>query len=84
MIGVSGIIFFLFIGFNFAFHDDDGLRQNLWDTGNDTMSGSIEERFDNQMVQLSQGFGIAFIVLFAIGIVLFLVDVFSGPSREMY
>lgn len=81
MIAVAGVCFFLFIGFNSAFHGSGGLKESLWDAANDTLSGSRKAQFDNLMPNLSQGFGIASVMCFFIAIVFFVVEAFHKPPE---
>jgi len=79
MICVAGICLFLYIGFNYAFHGDGGLKETLWDAANRTLDGSQKSDFDQLMPQLTQGFGIACVLCFFMAIVLFLVEAFHKP-----
>ena len=84
MICISGILFFLFIGFNYAFHSERGLKHSLWDAANKTMDGSQLSQFNNLMPQLSQGFGIACVMCFALAIILFVVEAFGRKPGDAY
>ena len=79
MIGMAGIMFFLYIGFNYAFHSEGGLRDALWDSANETMTGDRLSQFSNLMPQLTQGFGIACVLCFLLAIVFFAVEAFHKP-----
>jgi len=82
MIVFAGILFFLFIGFNYAFHSDGGIKETIWESGNRTMSGDRLDTFNDRMPKLSQGFGIAGVVCIALAVVFFLVDVFEDTNRR--
>ena len=79
MIMMAGVCFFLYIGFNQAFHGDGGIKETLWDSANDTLSGKNLNRWNDLMPQLTQGFGISFVICFLLAIVFFVVDAFHKP-----
>jgi len=80
MVSVGGILFMLYIAFNSAFTD---LRNLLWANANVTMTGSRLTTFGDLMPQLADSFGVACVLCFGIGILIFIVDAFSQPPREM-
>lgn len=84
MICVAGILFFLFIGFNYAINSENGLKHTLWDSANKTMDGTQLQNFNNLMPQLTQGFGIACVMCFGLAIVLFVVEAFGRPPGDAY
>ena len=87
MICMAGIMFFLFIGFSYAFNGEHGLKHSLWESANHTMSGDQLNKFNDLMPQLTQGFGIVGVMCVAIAIIIFVVDAFGGiggPPREGY
>ena len=84
MICITGILFFLFIGFNYAFMSDGGLKYSLWDAANKTMDGSQLSQFNDLMPQLTQGFGISCVLCFVIAIVLFVVDAFGQRPGDAF
>ena len=73
--------FFLFIGFNYAFHGSGGLKETLWDSANQTMSGERLTQWNEWMPKLSQGFGIACVMCFMLAIVFFIVEAFHRPPE---
>ena len=79
MICMAGILFFLYIGFNYAFHSEGGLKETLWDAANNSFTGENKQRFDDLMPQLTQGFGIASVLCFMLAIVFFAVEAFHNP-----
>lgn len=81
MIGLAGIMFFLYVGFNEAFHGEGMLRDQLWDSANRTMDGRQLEDFNRLMPQLRQGFGITMVICFGLAIVFFVVWVFHKPPQ---
>jgi hypothetical protein len=83
MIAMAGIMFFLFVGFNYAIHSEGGLKEHIWASANNTMSGEQLTKFNNLMPQLSQGFGIGCILCIALAVVFFIVDAFRNPPGEM-
>ena len=83
MICMAGIMFFLYVGFNQAFHGDNMLKDQLWESANKTITGDSKTKFDNLMPQLTQGFGIACVLCFILAIVFFVVEAFGNPPREM-
>lgn len=84
MICMAGIMFFLYVGFNQAFHGEGMLQDQLWDSANRTMDGDQLSSFNELMPQLTQGFGIAFVICFFLAIVFFLVEAFAGPPTQRY
>ena len=83
MIMVAGVLFFLFVGFNNAFHGPGGLKEKIWEAGNRTMSGEREASFDAMMPKITQGFGIASVLCFLLAIVFFVVEAFSRPPTQV-
>ena len=83
MIMMAGILFFLFVSFNYAFNSEHGLKYEIWKAANNTLSGDRKTSFDNLMPQLTQGFGISSVLCFFLAIVFFLVEAFSNPPREV-
>lgn len=79
MIGMAGIMFFLFIGFNYAFNSPGGLVETVWESANDTLDGPIEAQFDNNVAILRQGFGVGAVVCFFLAIVFFAVEALHRP-----
>jgi len=84
MICISGILFFLYISFNYAFMGPHGLKYTLWSSANRTMSGQQLSNFNNLMPQLTQGFGISCVLCFVLAIVLFVIEGFSKPGGGQY
>ena len=84
MIMFAALCFFLYIGFNYAFHGDGGVKEALWDSANKTMSGERLSTWNSLMPQLTQGFGIACIGCMGLAIVIFLADVFFEPPDRRY
>jgi len=83
MIFFGGIFFFLYTIFNYAFHSASGLKPILWNSANETMGVEQLSSWNDLMVQLPQGFGLACVMCFGLAIVIFLVDIFSHPQQEM-
>jgi hypothetical protein len=80
MIGMAGILFFLFIGFNYAFNAPDGFVETIWDSANETLSGRQGNQFDRHVGILKAGFGIGSILCFFLAIVFFIIEVLHRPS----
>ena len=83
MLMFAGIMFFLFIGFNHAINAEGGLKEHIWESANDTLTGSRKTQFDNLMPQLTDGFGIASVLCFILAIVFFIVEAMGNPPREV-
>lgn len=81
MIGIAGILFFLFIGFNYAFNSSGGFVETIWDSANESLEGRFENQFDNMVPILQQGFGIGCVICFLLAIVIFLVEAFHNPPQ---
>lgn len=79
MIGMAGILFFLFIGFNYAFNSPGGFVETIWDSANETMDGYIETRFDNSVNVMKQGFGVGAVLCFLLAIAFFVIEVLHEP-----
>jgi len=79
MICFAGILFFLFISFSYAFNGEGGIKETLWDSANETMSGDELTQFSDRMPKLTQGFGIAGVMCIALAVVFFVVDALSEP-----
>ena len=82
MICMAGILFFLFISFNYAFNSDGGIKNTLWDAANDSLTGDRLSTFNSQMPKLTEGFGIASILCIALAVVFFVVDVLHDPPER--
>jgi len=82
MICVAGILFFLYIGFNQAYHGSGGLKETLWSSANKTMDGDQLDNFNSVMPQISQGFGIACVLCFLVAIFLFVAEAFIRRPGE--
>jgi len=82
MICFAGIMFFLFVSFNYAFNDQDGIKYSLWESANKSMSGSRLNTFNDLMPQLTQGFGIASVVCIGLAVVFFVVDALGDYDRR--
>lgn len=74
---------FLYIGFNYAYHGEGGLREVLWDSANRTMSGRQLNQWNDFMVQAPQGMGIAAALCFGLAILFFVVDALNRPPEGM-
>lgn len=83
LIFMAGMCLFLFVGFNYAFNSEGGLKNKLWDVANKTLDGKQETQFDNLMPQLTQGFGIAGVLFILLAFLSFIIDAFSNPPREV-
>lgn len=81
MVAISGICLFLYVIFRYVIIN---FRNVLWGYGNTSLSGDELVQFSNNMTQLSDGFGLAGVVIFSLAIVFFLVDIFSHPRGDMY
>jgi hypothetical protein len=79
MIMMAGVMFFLYIGFNAAFHGDSGIKNTLWDSANKTLTGDNLDRWNDLMPQITQGFGISCVICFLLAIVFFVVEAFHKP-----
>ena len=81
---LAGVMLFLFIMFNYAFNDPDvGMTSKLNESAHKTLTGDRLTRWDSQLAQMKDGFGISSALCFLIGVVLFLADLF-GHKREEY
>jgi len=83
MICMAAVLFFLYIGFNQAFHGEGMMKDTLWESANETLSGSRKSQFDDLMPQLTQGFGISAVLCFLLAIVFFVVEAFGRGPGEM-
>ena len=82
MIGNAGILLFMYIMFNYAFHDPDvGIKEKLNESAQKTMTGDRLTNWEEQIGELSTGFGIASALCFILAIVFFVFDVL-GDRRE--
>jgi len=81
MIVTGGLCLMLYIVFNWAFHGPGNLKDTLWESANKTMDGSQLVQFNNIMPELTQAFGIACVLCFALSIVFFLVDILQDSGR---
>lgn len=79
MVAIGSIMFFLYIVFNSVFHGASGLKEILWSSANRTMTGDQLTQWNELMVQLPQGFGIACAMCFLLAIVFFVVDALRTP-----
>ena len=79
MVSIGGILLMIYIMFNYAFMD---MRDSLWASANDTLSGSHLSNFGDLMVQLPQAFGIACAMCFGVGIAIFIVDAMRDPRDQ--
>lgn len=80
MITSGGVCLILYIVFNWAFHGPGNLKDTLWKSANKTMDGPQLTQFNNIMPELTQAFGIAFVLCFGLAVVFFLVDVFKDDK----
>lgn len=79
---MAGLMFFLYIGFNQAFHGEGGIKETIWEAGNKTIvDAGAQSDYDDNMDQFTQGFGIAFVLCFLLAIVFFLFEVFHKPPE---
>ena len=81
MIMVAGLCFFLYVGFNQAFHGEGMLKETLWDSANETLTGSRKTQFDSWMPKLTQGFGIASVMCILIAVAFFVIEAFHKPPE---
>jgi len=81
---VAGLCFFLWTGFNYALFGEGNVQETIWESGNKTMSGTQQTRFNDNMAQMKDGFGIFGVMLIGIAIFLFVVDVLRKPPGDMY
>jgi len=81
MIGIAGIMFFLYVGFNQAFHGEGMLRDQLWESANNSLTGERLNDFNRLMPQLTQGFGVTCVICFLLAIVFFVVEAFHRPPQ---
>jgi hypothetical protein len=80
MVVISGITLMLYIIFNYAYTD---LRNAMWSSGNDTLSGRHLSEFGEMMQQIPEAMGLAFVIFFGISILVFIVDALRDP-RDMW
>jgi len=83
MIMIAGVLLFMFIGFNNAFHSDGGLKENIWEAANNSLTGARKNSFDTLMPKITQGFGVASVLCFLLSIVFFVVEAFSRPPNQL-
>lgn len=82
LIAVAGILLFMFIMFNYAFHDPDvGIKGKLNETAQDTMDGDQLSRFEEQIDELSVGFGMASALCFVLAVVFFVIEVLGDRGE---
>lgn len=81
MVMFGGILYMLYIVFNYAFLGPSGMQSIMWKSANKTMTGDRLVDWNALMVQLPDGFRIALFLIFALAIVFFLVDAFNRPER---
>lgn len=82
MIGIAGILLFLFVIFNYAYMGPGGLKENLQESANKTLTGDRLSSWNDNVDQITQGFGIASVSCFLLAIVFFVFDVLD--KREGY
>ena len=75
MIAIAGILLFMFVMFNYAYMGEGGLKETLQESANKTMTGKRLSSWDDNVDQLTQGFGITSVLCFLLAIVFFVFDV---------
>ena len=83
MVMFGGIIYMLYIVFNYAFFGPTGMKPILWDSANKTMTGQHLTDWNALMTQLPDGFRITLFLIFGLAVVFFLVDAFNQGPREL-
>jgi len=81
LIGIAGIMLFLFVVFNFAYMGPGGLKEELRESANKTLTGDRLSSWNSNVDQMTQGFGIACVVCFLLGIVFFVIEVLDRPGE---
>lgn len=81
MVMFGGVLYMLYIVFNYAFLGQSGMMPIMWKSANVTMTGERLTDWNALMTQLPDGFRIALFLIFAMAIVFFLVDAFNKPER---
>ena len=80
LVGIAGICFFLFVVFNYAYMGEDGLKEQLNESAQKTMTGDRLASWDSNIEQLSQGFGIACVICCLLALVFFVIDVLGDKE----
>ena len=82
LIGIAGIMLFLFVIFNYAYMGPGGLKEELRESANKTLTGEHLSSWNSNVDQMTQGFGIACVVCFLLAIAYFVIEVLD--KREEY
>jgi len=80
LIGIAGIMLFLFIMFNYAYMGEDGLKEKLNETAHKTLSGDRLTSWNDNQEQLSQGFGITCAICCLLALVFFVIENLEGKN----
>jgi len=81
MLCIAGILFFLFVMFNYAYNGEGGFVEIMRESANKTMTGGKLDMFNQQQAELAQMFGMGAALCFTLAIVFFVIDVL-GDRRE--
>ena len=84
LVGIAGICLFLFVVFNHAYMGDDGLKDQLNESAHKVMKGDHLNRWDDNVDQLGQGFGIACVVCCLLALVFFVVEILGDERGGSY
>lgn len=83
MLAIAGILLFLFVIFNYAFMGEDGLREQLRDSANRTMTGERLNLFNQQQSELSAMFGMGCVLCILLAIVFFVIEVLGDGRNQI-
>lgn len=84
MLAIAGILLFMFVMFNYAFHSEGGLVSTLNETASKTMDADKFDLFQEQQDELSQMFGIGCVLCFFLAIAFFVMDVLGDKRGGEY
>ena len=83
MICIAGILLFLFVIFNYAYMGPGGLKEEMSQAANKTLSGKWLSNFNNQKEEFTAMFGMGCVLCIGLAVVFFILDVL-GDRREPY
>jgi len=81
LLAIAGILLFMFVMFNYAYNGEDGLRQELREAANKSMSGERLDFFNQQQSELANMFGLGCLLCVGLAVVFFLIEVL-GDRRD--
>lgn len=82
MIGIAGILLFMFVMFDYTFNDPDtGIKEKLNESAQEHLTGQRLNHWNQQIGELSQAFGIASVMCFLLAIAFFVIDVLGDRNE---